>query len=288
MSDLQVGQSKEKVYKLRKRNFERTLVSTVSLLGYIVILLQYLKYGTRIWLILLRCGFQSLLSAPFPDEGQLFRMARATRMRGNNTGNENRSGEDTPLPDMPGAFTAASAINPTAGNETISEDDIEIVKKKIRTMLFHGSLTLNLVVTIFYLLYPVDFYGKLEGNYPSGNGLQNTPSPYNNQNDLAQGERRGTVFLQVIGEKLPDSNFSGNLGLFAYNVAIMFCQFTLFTLTCVNFGQLGYKEPIELIARSKISDGYDGNVLTAEIDYTKAINEEIKRHHATYASYNTF
>lgn len=148
------------------------------------------------------------------------------------------------------------------------------IKRKIRNVLFHGSLTVNALFITSALLFPVDFIGKLEGNYLHEDGLNNTPSPFNNANGIIQGERRGGFSMQMIGESLPQTNSKGNVGILMFEFAILVCQFSLFVLTCVNFAGLDDRRSVETHdSEPVIGDGYDGKVDVTHIDPMSAISD---------------
>ncbi|CCF55988.1 hypothetical protein KAFR_0A05530 [Kazachstania africana CBS 2517] len=264
-------ESRGKVYKLRKRNFQRNLITNLSLLGYLLIVLQYIKYGTTAWTLLIRCIFQSLLATPFPPEEQIRRIA-ASRNRADASNPERApNNEQVTNISMPGGFSSLLEDNGTTNDDITQASrykDLVDIKLKIRTLLFHGSLSFNVFLLLIAILSPVDFVAKFEDPRSDANGINNTPSPFANSNGLINGERRGGIFFQLIGESLPESNFWGNFGLFIYDFAILITQFTLFVLTCVNYAELGFVEPVD-VQMSK-SDGYDGNVFVAEINYNEA------------------
>lgn len=69
-----------------------------------------------------------------------------------------------------------------------------------------------------------------------------------------------------------------------FEFAILFCQFGLFILTCINFANLGGNEDEleeadrqisvdEEPTQTQPSDGYDGKVFVTQIDPNKAIND---------------
>lgn len=279
----------DKIYQLRRKNFQRKLVTQLCYLGYVIIVLNYLKYGCTIWTLMLRTCVQSLLAAPFPNEAQMRRLSLRNELPGSNY----FPGLSAAIPTnstliqnpMPGAFPSNSTQEPEQASDNQANKVIEDeVKKKIRGVLFHGSLTVNIFYIIIAILFPVNFRGKLEGNYLHEDGLNDTPSPFNHANGLIQGERKGGFFMQMIGEPIPQSNLKGNLGIIMFEFAILFCQFGLFILTCINFANLGVDEyeleeadrQISLdegATQTQPSDGYDGKVFVTQIDPNKAIND---------------
>lgn len=258
----------DKVYQLRRKNFQKKLVVQLCFLGYLVIVLHYVKYGCTIWTLVLRTVVQSLLTAPFPDEAQMRRLSLHRETPG--TSYFSRLSQVVPANtvQMPGAFIETVSGQNDVNTQDSAKDEIKEVKRKISTVLFHGSATVNMLYILKSILFPVDFLGQLEGNYLHEDGLVNTPSPFNNGNGFIQGERKGSFFLQLIGESVPQSNIQGNLGILMFEFAILVCQFGLFVLTCVNFADLGYEEePI-----GAHGDGYDGKVYVTQIDPNHAID----------------
>ncbi|CAI4053981.1 Gld1p SKDI_16G3660 [Saccharomyces kudriavzevii IFO 1802] len=258
-----------RVYELRKRNFQRNLVNNLSYLGYILISLEYIKYDRTVWTLVIRGMVQSLISSPFPSDAKLRRLATFDTDR-NTTGVTNLpGGRSFRLPGMFGTEILADASNEAEQQE---HDDAAIVsiKKQIRRFLFHGCLSLNMLFIVLTILFPIDFLEPLGGHEPVGDGPKNTPSPFSNSNGLLLGERRGGLFLQMIGERLPKSNFSGNLGLVMFEFSILIVQFTLFSLTCVVLADLDLQEPEKL--DSMKSDGYDGSVVVARIPLNKTLS----------------
>lgn len=273
--DASLRTENERVYQLRRKNFQRKLVSEVSYFGFIIIVLYYLKYGCTIWTLVLRTVVQSLLAVPFPSEIQIRRLSQARENSGSAYLSTISGAMSTDTVEMPGAFPSTSTQETAPRSEEQIKKEIDGVKIKIRNVLFHASLTINFLYLIFALLFPTNFVGKLEGNHLREDGLTNTPSPFNNANGLIQGERKGGFFLQMIGEAIPQSNLKGNVGVIMFEFAILFCQFSLFTLTCVNFANLD-----ELTTNDETtedmnshSDGYDGKVHVTQIDPITAIHK---------------
>lgn len=261
--------SNDRVYQLRRKNFQKRLVAQLCYLGYLVILLEYVKYGCSIWTLIFRAITQSLLAAPFPNDNQIRRLSLRSDIPGPNyflrLSNvvPNTNGVTT----MPGAFIEGGRQESFISQEDQIKEEVNEVKRKIRTVLFHSSLTVNFICILISILFPVDFIGQLKGNYLDEDGLTNIPSPFNNGNGFVQGERRGGFFMQMVGEPIPQSNFKGNLGILTFELAIIVCQLGLFVLTCVNFADLEHQEP----EFSRNSDGYDGKVFVTQIDPDRAI-----------------
>ncbi|QHS76822.1 Gld1p SPAR_P03570 [Saccharomyces paradoxus] len=259
----------KRVYELRKRNFQRNLVNNLSFLGYVLISLEYIKYDRTIWTLIARAIVQSLISSPFPSDAKLRRLATV--------GAENNTTAVATLPGgrsirFPGMFRTEALYNPSNEAEQQDHGDAAIVsmKKQIRKFLFHGCLSLNMLFIILTILFPIDFLEPLSGNEPVDDGPKNTPSPFSNSDGLLLGERRGGLFLQMIGERLPKSNFSGNFGLVMFEFSILIVQFTLFSLTCVVLADLDFEEPERLDPLK--SDGYDGSVIVARIPLNKTLD----------------
>lgn len=242
-------------------------------MGYVVIVLYYLKYGCTIWNLMLRACVQSLLAVPFPSEIQIQRLSRARETNGSayfSTVSGAARPETVP---MPGAFPSEDNAQTTTRTEAQIKEENDGIKRKIRNVLFHGSLTVNVLFIISAILFPVNFLGKLEGNYLHEDGLNNTPSPFSNSNGIIQGERKGGFSMQMIGETLPQTNFKGNVGVLMFEFTILVCQFSLFVLTCVNFANLDNQTDVESDQPEPVvSDGYDGKVDVTQIDPISAID----------------
>ncbi|CCK68412.1 Gld1p KNAG_0A07590 [Huiozyma naganishii CBS 8797] len=265
--------SKRRVYMLRKSYFQKNLVQMISVLGFILIVLPHIKYGTSLLVVFIRYSIQVLLTKPFPDDEQLLLMARRIQWRTNHGrhGENANTGESTDdqLSWIPGAFQSTST-NVATVTEAMEQQTVIASKKSIRTVLFHSSLTLNIIFLVWALFHPTDFAGKLDGKIPTERGFNNAASPFYSQRGLLEGEFRGSFLLHLIGNPLPTNNITSNLGILFYNLLILMAQFTLFTLTCINFSGIDYKEPFD--DRSLVSDGYDGTVFVIGIDHTNAIN----------------
>lgn len=260
---------RKEIYEDRKTDFVQHFVNSLSLLGYIIIVIQFIKFETSFWVLLVRTSFHSLLTNPFPSYAQLRRIAQRT----------SRRTTDTEGVDMPGGFTNAASILNVSGRspgvingstDPLSEDEeIAIVKRKIRKLLFHGSVTLNVVVFLWGVFHPTYFFDKLGEDHPKEKYLESIPSPFISGNGLLGGEFRGVAFIQFIGEAIPKSDLWGNFNKSGYDFLIIILQYTLFILTCINFGELGYVEPADLTY--KTSDGYDGHVTAVQVDYNEPL-----------------
>ncbi|CAI4053737.1 hypothetical protein N7582_005798 [Saccharomyces uvarum] len=256
----------KRVYELRKRNFQRNLVNNLSYFGYVLIFLEYIKFDRTVWTLITRAIVQSLISSPFPSDAKLRRLATA--------GGDNDNARIATLPGgtsirIPGMFTTEVLDNPSIDAEQQDNAAVVSIKRQIRKFLFHGCLSLNMLLIVLTILFPIDFLEPLS-DYVPVDGLKNTPSPFSNSNGLLLGERRGGLFLQMIGERLPKSNFSGNLGLLMFEFSILIVQFTLFSLTCVVLADLDFQEPENV--DSVKSDGYDGSVVVARIPLNKTLD----------------
>ncbi|CCC67709.1 hypothetical protein NCAS_0A11510 [Naumovozyma castellii] len=262
-------------YLLRKKHFQRQLAHQFYALGCILIVIQYVKYGTTIVALVVRALVMALLFTPFPDDSQLRQMVHTSNVSGfissrftsgNETDNENTGdNQGEGQNNMPGAFPG-SGLDATV-SEFMEEAEVQTLKLKIRKMIFHSSFTLNLIFIIFTIIYPTDYLSAVSnGSKLDEEDLKNIASPFNNGNGVIQGERHGSgIYLQMIGQSLPRTNFSGNLGSILFDFLILLVQFSLFTLTCVNFTNLDKQAPIQ-DQREEISDGFDGNVFLTNID----------------------
>lgn len=252
----------EKVYELRKRNFQRNFVSDLSLLGYITIILAYIKFDTSFWVLLSRLLLQSLLTSPFPDESRLQIIAARTRPQQNFTG-----GMFGPSV-IPGSFPTSDVT------EEEQEAAQAYVKQKIRKFLFHGALTFNTLRLIWVVINPVNFADKFDTMTASEKALNNAGSPYANSHGLINGERRGGVFLQLIGEHVFRSKLCGNLALIGYEFLILVIQYSLFVVTCINLTDSDRKEN-DGRQQETIGDGYDGTVFVSEVNYNTGVQNFI-------------
>lgn len=271
----------DRVYQLRRRNFQKRLVSNLSSLGYTIIVLEYLKYGCSVWTLTVRVVVQAMLSAPFPNELHIRRLSSRNELHTStyfprlSMGMSSDATTNTLTRDaIPGGFPSPAVVQEPVHSEDQIKKDLEDVKRKIRKIIFHGSLTVNIFYILIAVLFPVNFAGKLEGRHLDEDGLMDTPSPFNNANGLVQGELKGGFFMQMIGELVPISNFKGNLGIILFQFGILVCQFGLFVLTCVNLADLGFEESFseDIANQAKGSDGYDGKVFVAQIDPIGAIH----------------
>lgn len=272
-----------KVFKLRKKNAQKNLTKNTILLGYILIIYQYIKFNTSSWILVFRLILQTLISSPFPSDNQLVRVIQRVRNNNNNTTdtatNNHNNATDTNrysfainnmTASIPGAFS--EGISTSQNNESFNIDE-EVInfKKRLRTSLFHAIILINITVLIYRLFNRINFIDMSDGNGLIDTGLTNTPSLFLNGNGISQGELRGGLTLQLIGERLPTNNYVANLQIWFLDLFIFLSQFTLLTLTSINFIKLGYKEPKEI--RYTKSDGYDGFLIATQINYSEALNE---------------
>ena len=253
----------ERVYELRKRNFQRNFVSDLSLLGYIIIILAYIKFDTSFWVLLSRLLLQSLLTSPFPDETRIQIIAARTRPQQNFTG-----GMFDPSM-VPGSFPTSDVT------EEEQEAAQAYVKQKIRKILFHGALTFNTLRLIWVVINPVNFADNFDSTISSEEALDNAGSPYANSHGLINGERRGGVFLQLIGEHLFRSKLCGNLALIGYEFLILAIQYSLFIVTCVNLTGSDDEEEFDDRQQETIGDGYDGTVFVSQVSYNTGVQKFI-------------
>lgn len=291
--------SNKRVYKLRRKNFQNRLVKQLSYLGFSVIIIEYLKFGSSIWTLAIRLGIQSLLTSPFPNESQIARLSLNSPTRripqlGRDWAAEPIAATEV-LPNevpFPGGFSPVTVPRPIPDlqqreHQTSEEEDPVVqLKLRIQWLLFHCSLTLNCFYIIISLIWPIDFRGKLGAYLLDDRDLNNTPSLFNSDGDLTQGERKGTLFIQMIGELVPSSNFWGNFHMLMFEFLILVCQFGLFSLTCFKFSGL-FEEDEDTGVNGEIegraqSDGYDGNVIVAKVDPIGTVDQvlEIRKKHS--------
>lgn len=278
------------VYKRRRKQLQDDLVNQVSFLGYAVIFLHYLKFGSSTLTLILRLCVQSLLTSPYPSEFQLRRLTFSAQsrtipgLRRDNGASVpqtiNRSGTR-----IPGTFTPADQPAIEQETEVETEDISDRLRHNIRWILFHCSFTVNFILIMLSIIWPIDFQAKVGEYRLNEKDLSDVPSPFNNHNGLVGGELRGRIFIQFIGERVSSSNFRENLGLLFLEVLIFICQFCLYLLTCYNLA----KPPIDAFT-SEDSDavrendieygGYGGNVLATTVDPMKVFDHILQERYA--------
>lgn len=266
MSEDDTGGNK-RIYDLRKRNFSRNLVYKLGFLGYLIIVLKYLKYGTSFISLLFRCLVQALLISPFPDKTySQFLLNRTSAMPRN-------GGIDFPgsFPGMGGGATSDTGNN--GGGEDSSEDQLDLLKRKIRAILFNMVVSVNIIYILMAVIFPTNFFKVGEGVYlDNQEGHHRLPSPFSYGQYMVEGERRGGITFQIIGEALPYSNLTGNLGVIFFEFLTFVAQYVLFCVTCVNFGDLDNAKDAE-DQNYLTSDGYDGNVYLTVINLHETIDD---------------
>lgn len=284
--------SKSTVYKLRRRNFKSDLIKKVAMLGYIVIILQYVKFGSRMIPLILRFAFQSFLASPFPNNELLIRTIQ--RLHDNDRENDtntdstnnnitdfnNNTNNSTTGPNieinMPGGFINTNEeinldqVSPDVV-EYSDEDRLNNMKDKIRSTLFFTCIPLNVVLLLIHTLSPFDFTVEQNDSMINLGPSGKLGSQFTYGSGLIEGERRNGITIQMVGELIPRSNFLGNLTNVWFDFMILIVQLVLFTLTCINFARLGYKEPEEITQIE--SDGYDGKMIITRIDFENIIKE---------------
>ena len=279
VDDTFANQRTRKIFKLRKKNAQKNLTKNTVLLGFILIIYQYIKFNTSSWILVFRIILQTLIYNPFPTDSQLIRVIQRVRTS-NATANNNSINDpntnrysftiNNMTSSIPGAFNEGNDTSPIEESFNIDEEIIDF-KKRLRITLFHGIILINITILIYRLFNPIDFIEMSDGMRLNDTGFTDTPSMFLNGNGVSQGELRGGVTLQLIGERLPTNNFIANLQIWFLDLFIFLSQFTLLTLTSINFARLGYKEPKEI--RYAKSDGYDGFLIATQINYSEALHE---------------
>ncbi|SCU97400.1 LAFA_0G11298g1_1 [Lachancea sp. 'fantastica'] len=232
--------------KLQTINFQEDLVEKVRLLSISVIVVYYLKFGSSTAAFLFRLFVHSLLSKSQVVSNQLRRVSlrvhNVRRIPGlpstingtENNNDANANSNSNPL--MPGTFTV-----PNNTIEELSEAEIEAsvneTQRKVRWVLFHCAFTFNCISIILALIWPVDFISKAEPYRLRSASFGNTPSPFANQNGLIGGELRSGLFVQLVGEQLPNSNFWSNVSIVLLEFLILSLQFGQYILTAYNFAE---------------------------------------------------
>ncbi|CCE64942.1 hypothetical protein TPHA_0J01200 [Tetrapisispora phaffii CBS 4417] len=283
----------ERVYKLRKKNFQKRLTSQLIFFGYVCITFQYIKYGTSFFVLLYRCLLQSILTAPYPSDSQLRRITENALSRenesdistssipyiNNNLLQYSLTGANV---EMPGSFDEGISGTASPSEQSI-QDSIENLKLRARKYLFHWSFTFNLMFILWDFIFPVDFLARFDGENSPDDRFKNLPSPYINGHGLLGGEKSYGIFVQMIGQAMPDSNLKGNIGLILTDILILCCQYSLFILTAINFASFKNEELNENdvdIEHERLnfpqSNGYDGRVLVTKIDPVNTVSKIIK------------
>ncbi|CAL9736642.1 golgi/endosome-localized DSC protein 1 [Monosporozyma servazzii] len=269
-----------KIFKLRKKNAQKHLTKDIALLGYILIVYQYIKFNTSSWIILFRLVLQTIIANPFPTDNQLMRVIQ--RVRSNNNPPTN-NGSETGPPNItepsiesnmnttiPGGFNEEVNVSENSNPEEIDHEVIDF-KKRLRSSLFHAIIVINVSILIYRIFNPLDFVDMFNGKGLNESGLTNTPSAFLNGGGINQGELRGGWTIQLIGERIPTNNFIANLQIWCLDLFVLLSQFTLLILTGINFTKLGYREPKEI--RYGKSDGYDGLLVATQVNYVDALDE---------------
>lgn len=269
-----------KLFKLRKKNAQKHLTKDIALLGYILIVYQYIKFNTSSWIILFRLILQTIIANPFPADNQLMRVVQ--RVRSNNNPPTNATSESVttnitePSPEsnmntsIPGAFNEEINGSISSNSDDLDHEVMDF-KKRLRSSLFHAVIIINVSILIYRIFNPIDFVDMFNGKGLNDSGLTNTPSAFLNGGGINQGELRGGLTIQLIGERLPTNNLFANLQIWFLDFFVLLCQFTLLTLTTINFTKLGYHEPKEI--RYGKSDGYDGLLIATQVNYIDALDE---------------
>ncbi|KAL3233841.1 hypothetical protein RNJ44_03881 [Nakaseomyces bracarensis] len=260
MSQDEVGN--KRIYDLRKRNFSRNLVFKLGFLGYLIIVLKYMKYGTNFFSLLFRCLVQALLLSPFPDKTYSQFLINRTSAVPRNMGMN-----------FPGSFPDTdSNDNSTEGEQLPSENQLDLLKRKIRAILFNMVLPVNIIYILMAIVFPTNFFDVGDGVYlDKQDEHRGIPSPFIYGKYMLEGERRGGATFQIIGDSLPNSNLSGNLGIIFFEFLTLVVQYVLFCVTCVNFGELDHIEDED--TNYLTSDGYDGNVHLTVINLHQTIDD---------------
>lgn len=269
-----------KIFKLRKKNAQKHLTKNIALLGYILVVYQYIKFNTSSWILVFRLILHTILASPFPADNQLMRVIERVRSNNNPTTNDTPETATTTNTNDPTLGSDLNTSVPGGFNEEVDSQenlntndiDVEVIdfKKRLRSSLFHALILINVSILIYRIFNPIDFVAKFKGKGLNESGLTNTPSVFLNGNGVNEGELRGGITIQLIGERLPTNNFISNLHIWFLDLFILLSQLTLLTLTGINFTKLGYHEPKEI--RYGKSDGYDGFLVATQINYLEALD----------------
>ncbi|AGO11802.1 AaceriADR030Wp [[Ashbya] aceris (nom. inval.)] len=233
--------------------FRQQLVDHLGLLGYTVIVLSYIKFGGNILVFLFRLLLQSALLSPFPNQQQLvLRFGQASGRV---------AGEPDQTPARAETGRAAGAVDAEA------EDMTKDFLLRIQCALFHAAFTFNCLALITWVIWPADFQELLGSyRYEGYPALANTPSPFNNENSILQGEWRGKWFFQMIGEAVPASNIGGNLMAVTYQLLILCLQFGLYMVSCVYFSPLTKTQLPEYDSSSCGQTAAEGRINVAHVN----------------------
>lgn len=261
-----------RIFKLRKKNAQNNLQSNITLLGFILIIYQHIKFSTSAWILILRIILQTILSSPFPTDEQMMRVVQ--RVRSDNSNNSDSSTHEPVTNDnhshqIPGGFD--EQLEEGEDQSTTVIDDVLSFKKRLRSSLLHALILIDISILLYRLFNPIDYVAKINEKQWGDDDVKNVPSIFLNGDGIAQGEFRGRLTFQLIGDSIPTNNFWANIYLWSLDFFIFMSQFSLLTLTGVNFAKIGYVEPHEI--RYGKSDGYDGYLVATRIDYTTSLDE---------------
>ncbi|CEP61591.1 Gld1p LALA0_S03e06304g [Lachancea lanzarotensis] len=284
--------------KLQTKNFQEDLVEKMRLLTISIIVIHYLKFGSSTAAFLFRLFVHSLLSKSQVVSDQFRRVSlrvhNVRRIPGLSSGNSHQpsTNETNPNPPMPGTFAVPSSTETSSGSiEELSEAEIEVsvneTQRRVKWVLFHFAFTFNCISIIMALIWPIDFISKAGhyGSESSGSSFGNIPSPFANQNGLIGGELRSGLFVQLVGEQLPSSNFWSNLNIVLLEFLILSLQFGQYILTAYNFADPPFESPnAERNGTNYNTDGpvdkddaYNGIVLVTTIEPVEVLNDLLDR-----------
>lgn len=253
------------VQKSRIRLYRERLIDHLHLLTLTLIILSYVKFGGNVFIFMLRCFSQSVISVPLTTDNQVIRqvmLSRSTRI----------------VPQVSQVDDVLEEEETENRSETQSPDsETEIMIKKIflgsRRIVFHIVFTFNWLVILSWILFPTDYRSKLKMyNLNTYNEVPGTQNSYNNEDIIIRSEWSDTWFVQFMGEAIPTSNLYGNMSAILYQIMIFISQLCLYLLLFVYFFPLNQSrlpnQDEDIVIHS---DEYNGVVKIAVINPIEAV-----------------
>ncbi|SCU82295.1 LADA_0C04324g1_1 [Lachancea dasiensis] len=262
------------VVKQRSNDFRHHLINQLCLLGITVIIIHYLKFGSSTAALFFRLLVQSVLSKVqvFAEQFRRISMrAHSRRIPGSrmqDVGEAAAPNEGNPP--MPGTFTTTADIQEQLSEEVI-ENTANEAEYNMRWLLFHCCFTFNCISILMALIWPLDYHEKMGIYQFHADGIGLIPSPFDNGNGRVGGELQRTLFVQLIGERVPGSNFWGNATIVFLEFVILILQSSLYVLTAHNFAQ-PLSNTDDVSGSNGNEDQFGGSVLVTTINPVAVLN----------------
>lgn len=251
----------------RKTLFKKVLITDLTKTCYVVLLFKFFLFADSTLVLIVRLVATRMIKEFYPKAREgMAEFVRTGTSTGRNASPSFRLG--LPGVNLSGSLTgnaerandnendAQSGTSQRNNNELSTAQQQQLMNEKfvvpLSTFLFHVTVTLNVLIIIYRLVFPIDFTAFNE-------------------------KKRFTLMIDLLSEYHDFStynNFTSNLFNIFLEILILLIQFSVLQMTCIDDpkDEVDEGEPLQIESQHN-EDGFDGRVHVASINIAESFEK---------------